>query len=77
MSAIDFESVPTCPHCGFAKREIMPTDACQFYYGCSNCKVLLRIFFGSEKCPPVQECVAAASSARLNVQISTMFVRSA
>jgi mercuric ion binding protein len=42
MSAIVLESVLTCPRCGFAKPETMPTDACQFYYECSNCKVLLR-----------------------------------
>ncbi|WP_084226872.1 GDCCVxC domain-containing (seleno)protein [Nitrosospira sp. NpAV] len=57
------ESVLTCPHCGYAKPEIMPTHACQFYYECSSCKVLLRphpgdccVFcsFGTVKCPPVQ-----------------------
>lgn len=41
----------------------MPTDACQFYYECRNCKTLLRpnpgdccVFcsFGSVKCPPIQ-----------------------
>ncbi|MGO4814018.1 hypothetical protein AB4156_31300 [Cupriavidus sp. 2MCAB6] len=30
MSAVILESVLTCPHCGFAKQETMPTDACQF-----------------------------------------------
>ncbi|MGH6805995.1 MAG: GDCCVxC domain-containing (seleno)protein [Ensifer adhaerens] len=58
------ESVLTCPHCGFAKRETMPTDACQVFYECLNCKTLLRpnpgdccVFcsFGSVKCPPVQQ----------------------
>lgn len=29
MSAIVLESVLTCPRCGFAKPETMPTDACQ------------------------------------------------
>lgn len=28
------ESVLTCPSCGHVKREAMPTDACQFFYGC-------------------------------------------
>lgn len=63
MSAIVLESVLNCPHCGFAKQEIMPTDACQFYYECNNCKAVLRpnpgdccVFcsFGSVKCPPIQ-----------------------
>ena len=57
------KSVLTCPHCGHVKREIMPVDACQFYYECGGCKTLLRpnpgdccVFcsFGSVKCPPVQ-----------------------
>jgi hypothetical protein len=61
--AVDLESVLTCPHCGHAKREQMPVDACQFFYECERCKVLLRpnpgdccVFcsFGSVKCPPMQ-----------------------
>lgn len=63
-NAVGLESVLTCPHCGFAKLETMPTDACQFFYGCLNCKTLLRptpgdccVFcsFGSVKCPLVQQ----------------------
>jgi uncharacterized Zn-finger protein len=26
------ESVITCPYCGTAKSETMPTDACRFFY---------------------------------------------
>ncbi|HXA47770.1 MAG TPA: GDCCVxC domain-containing (seleno)protein [Burkholderiaceae bacterium] len=64
MSDILLESVITCPHCSFAKREVMPTDVCLFYYECSNCRNLLRpnagdccVFcsFGSVKCPPIQQ----------------------
>jgi hypothetical protein len=41
------------PHCSFAKEESMPTDACQFFYECKNCKAgieteawrLLRLLF--------------------------------
>jgi hypothetical protein len=64
MAAIVLDSVLSCPHCGFATRETMPTDACQFYYECSNCKTLLRptpgdccVFcsYGSVPCPPIQE----------------------
>ena len=56
-------SVLTCPHCGHAKHEDMPVDACQFFYECESCTTLLRpipgdccVFcsFGSVKCPPVQ-----------------------
>ena len=58
------DSVLTCPHCGFAALETMPSDACLFFYECHNCKTLLRpnrgdccVFcsFGSVKCPPIQE----------------------
>lgn len=61
---IVLESMLTCPHCGFAKIEAMPIDACQFFYECESCKTLLRpkpgdccVFcsFGSVKWPPVQE----------------------
>jgi hypothetical protein len=63
MSTLVLESVLTCPHCGFAKQEAMPTDARLYFYECSNCKKLLRpdpghccVFcsFGSVKCPPIQ-----------------------
>lgn len=58
-----FESVLTCPRCGHAEAELMPTDACRFFYECGQCKTVLRplpgdccVFcsFGSVKCPPVQ-----------------------
>ncbi|MGA8031693.1 MAG: GDCCVxC domain-containing (seleno)protein [Casimicrobiaceae bacterium] len=64
MNAVMLESVLTCPHCGFASQETMPTDACLVYYECSQCKTLLRpkpgdccVFcsYGSVKCPPIQE----------------------
>ena len=57
------DSVLTCPQCGHAKLETMPTDACQFFYECEGCKRMLRplagdccVFcsYGSVKCPPVQ-----------------------
>jgi hypothetical protein len=64
MSEVLLESVLACPVCGFAKRETMPTDACQFFYECTHCKTLLRpkpgdccVFcsYGSVKCPPMQD----------------------
>ncbi|MDD1494077.1 MULTISPECIES: GDCCVxC domain-containing (seleno)protein [Burkholderia] len=63
MNDVVLESVLTCPHCGFAKQDTMPMDACQYYYECSNCGALLRpnrgdccVFcsFGTVKCPPKQ-----------------------
>jgi hypothetical protein len=64
VTDIILESILTCPHCSFARQETMPTDACQFFYECEQCKTLLRpnagdccVFcsFGSVKCPPIQQ----------------------
>jgi hypothetical protein len=61
---IIMQSIITCPECGYQKMEVMPEDACQFYYECDKCHALLRplegdccVFcsFGSVKCPPVQK----------------------
>ncbi len=57
-------SIVTCPECGHQKEEEMPTDACQFFYECENCKAVLKpkegdccvyCSFGSIKCPPIQK----------------------
>lgn len=51
----------TCPHCGFVQEEVMPTDACQYFYECRNCHVRLTpkpgdccVFcsYGDVPCPP-------------------------
>lgn len=63
MTELVTESILTCPHCGHRKQEVMPTDACQFFYACELCRAVLRpkpgdccVFcsYGSVKCPPVQ-----------------------
>ena len=63
-SKIVLESTITCPQCSHQEIEVMPTDACQWFYKCKNCGVLLRplkgdccVFcsYGSVPCPPVQE----------------------
>ena len=60
----ELQSIITCPHCGHRQQETMPTDACQFFYDCQGCGVLLRhkpgdccVFcnYGSVPCPPIQE----------------------
>lgn len=57
------QSVITCPDCGHQKEEMMPTDACQFFYECSKCKIILKpqkgdccvyCSYGSVACPPIQ-----------------------
>ena len=35
-------STITCPTCGHRETEAMPTDACQFFYECKSCGVLLK-----------------------------------
>jgi rubredoxin len=60
---MDLQSIVKCPECGFEKEEMMPVDACQFFYECTNCKTVLKprpgdccVFcsYGSLKCPPKQ-----------------------
>lgn len=77
MNEIVPESTLTCPQCGHRKTEIMPTDACQWFYECTGCGALLRplpgdccVFcsFGDVPCPPVQQegsggCCASDSRA--------------
>ena len=57
------QSTITCPHCGVAKLETMPTDAYRIFYECTGCGVKLRpkaddccVFcsYGSMPCPPIQ-----------------------
>ena len=60
---VELKSTLTCPHCGFGKEETMPSDACLFFYECSQCKTKLKpktgdccVFcsYGTVKCPPMQ-----------------------
>lgn len=64
------ESTLTCPQCGVRHREVMPTDACQWFYECPACHALLRpqpgdccVFcsYGDVPCPPIQAARAAAA----------------
>ena len=61
---IILKSTITCPVCEHTKTETMPTDACQWYYECTECKTLLKplkgdccVFcsYGTVACPPIQE----------------------
>jgi len=62
--ALVLESMIACPKCGFEKQEIMPTDACLFFYECTSCRALLSpepgdccVFcsYGTVLCPPKQQ----------------------
>lgn len=61
---VELFSTLTCPECGHAEKEEMPTEACQFFYDCKSCGALLRplegdccVFcsYGDIACPPIQE----------------------
>ena len=60
---ITLQSTILCPVCGFRKEEIIPTDACVFFYERENCKIRLKpkegdccVFcsYGTVECPPKQ-----------------------
>jgi hypothetical protein len=66
------DSVITCPDCGHAQRETMPTDACQWFYDCKGCGVVLKpkagdccVFcsYGDVKCPPAGQLPVSDSRA--------------
>ena len=58
------QSTITCPNCGHKSEEILPTDACQYFYECKECKQVLKpkqgdccvyCSYGSIPCPPIQQ----------------------
>ncbi|MDO9105260.1 MAG: GDCCVxC domain-containing (seleno)protein [Methylovulum sp.] len=64
MPTLILESTVTCPECGHTKLEIMPTDACLWFYECEACHGLLRpkagdccVFcsYATIPCPPMQQ----------------------
>ena len=36
------DSTVTCPGCGTAKTETMPTDACQYFYVVGRCEIKIK-----------------------------------
>lgn len=63
MSSAVLESTLTCPECGAASKEVMPTDACVFFHQCGACGTRFKakagdccVFcsYGSVPCPPIQ-----------------------
>ena len=64
MTKVILQSSITCPECGHVTSETTPTDACQWFHECRNCKTILHpkpgdccVFcsYGTIKCPPVQQ----------------------
>lgn len=64
MEVPQLECKLTCPQCGHQSVETMPTSACQFFYQCKGCDVVLSpnegdccVFcsYGTTPCPPIQQ----------------------
>ena len=60
---IETTSVLTCPVCGHDAAEVMPSDACIYFYDCQGCGAILKpksgdccVFcsYGSVPCPSIQ-----------------------
>lgn len=63
-ATVEAYSTITCPECGDQSKNLMPTNACQFYYDCEACGALLKPLsgdccvycsYGDVKCPPIQQ----------------------
>ena len=63
MSGLVLRGTLTCPSCGGASAEDMPTDACLFFWDCPHCGAKLKplkgdccVFcsYGDIPCPPIQ-----------------------
>jgi hypothetical protein len=63
ITCLQLISTLTCPACGCRATETMPADACQYFYQCKGCGIILKpklgdccVFcsFGDAPCPPVQ-----------------------
>lgn len=60
---VEFKSIITCPKCEGQKEELMPEDACVYFYQCTHCNAVLKLddeeccvfcTYGSVPCPPKQ-----------------------
>lgn len=63
VTTLILESTLTCPTCSAPETQTMPTDACLFFWECTQCKTLHKpksgdccVFcsYGTVKCPPIQ-----------------------
>ncbi|MGH9808278.1 MAG: GDCCVxC domain-containing (seleno)protein [Terriglobia bacterium] len=63
----------TCPHCGARHTQVMPTDACIYFFECTACGAMLKpkpgdccVFcsYGSVPCPPMQTGPGCETSCR-------------
>lgn len=61
--AVTTHAIITCPLCGHRESETMAINACQYFYDCKGCGVVLKPKLGDccvycsyadTKCPPIQ-----------------------
>jgi hypothetical protein len=73
LAGLELISTLTCPVCGCRATETMPADACQFFYQCKGCGVVLKpkpgdccVFcsYGNVPCPPKQAPERVTSASR-------------
>lgn len=71
-TTIELRSTLTCPACDVSTTETMPTDACQHFYDCPACGVVLKpkagdccVFcsYADVPCPPIQDARASGVAA--------------
>lgn len=71
MSSLQLRSTLTCPHCHHRTQETMPTNACQWFFECPGCAVVLSpkagdccVFcsYGTVACPPIQAGTACCAA---------------
>jgi len=46
VTNVVLQSTLTCPECGHKITEAMPEDACQYFYDCLECSVVLKALPG-------------------------------
>ncbi|MFX0182480.1 MAG: GDCCVxC domain-containing (seleno)protein [Candidatus Hodarchaeota archaeon] len=58
-----YDSILTCPKCGFSEKLMMPADQCVILHKCNSCQSVLQpeageccVFcsYGDTPCPPMQ-----------------------
>ena len=68
---VELTSKITCPACGHCEIETMPTNACQWFYDCRGCGIVLKpkagdccvyCSYGTVPCPPIQQGEACCNS---------------
>jgi hypothetical protein len=69
----------TCPRCGIRHIQMMPADACIYFFECTSCGAMLKpkpgdccVFcsYGTVPCPPIQVTQALGNASGACCQLS-------